>query len=233
MQLYMSEIFPTRIREGGIAVGAATQWLFGFTLSQITPAAVNNLGYKAFLMFCCFNWALVLYTWFFIKETKGLSLEEMEICKFSFPSPIPYIDQFGTQEMKANESCESLFLPFPKKQCSTQNAPQLVSWRIAMMINPQTTTCDWLGGVIVPFSVHFLLVMSAWCEFQRQAAYGLFFFSRAVIHDLVSGLEVMNNGVNQVSAHSIVPTLVPQLVPVRLFGLGARARERRAKIQPA
>ncbi|KAL9485225.1 hypothetical protein ACSS6W_004014 [Trichoderma asperelloides] len=77
--LYMSEIFPTRVREGGIAVGAATQWLFGFTLSQITPAAVNNLGYKAFLMFCCFNWALVLYTWFFIKETKGLSLEEMEI----------------------------------------------------------------------------------------------------------------------------------------------------------
>ncbi|KAH6606882.1 hypothetical protein Trco_006035 [Trichoderma cornu-damae] len=77
--LYMSEIFPTRVREGGIAVGAATQWLFGFTLSQITPAAVNNLGWKAFLMFCCFNWALVLYTWFFIKETKGLSLEEMEI----------------------------------------------------------------------------------------------------------------------------------------------------------
>ncbi|KAL6884971.1 general substrate transporter [Trichoderma longibrachiatum] len=77
--LYMSEIFPTRVREGGIAVGAATQWLFGFTLSQVTPAAVNNLGWKAFLMFCCFNWALVLYTWFFIKETKGLSLEEMDI----------------------------------------------------------------------------------------------------------------------------------------------------------
>ncbi|KAM0456168.1 hypothetical protein ACHAPV_007415 [Trichoderma viride] len=86
--LYMSEIFPTRIREGGIAVGAATQWLFGFTLSQITPAAVNNLGYKAFLMFCCFNWALVLYTWFFIKETKGLSLEEMEILFNAKRTPI-------------------------------------------------------------------------------------------------------------------------------------------------
>lgn len=80
----MSEIFPTRVREGGIAVGAATQWLFGFTLSQVTPVAVNNLGWKAFLMFCCFNWGLVLYTWFFIKETKGLSLEEMEIRKFLF-----------------------------------------------------------------------------------------------------------------------------------------------------
>ncbi|KAM0259867.1 hypothetical protein ACHAQJ_003111 [Trichoderma viride] len=86
--LYMSEIFPTRIREGGIAVGAATQWLFGFTLSQVTPTAVNNLGYKAFLMFCCFNWALVLYTWFFIKETKGLSLEEMEILFNAKRTPI-------------------------------------------------------------------------------------------------------------------------------------------------
>lgn len=82
----MSEIFPTRVREGGIAVGAATQWLFGFTLSQVTPAAVNNLRWKAFLMFCCFNWALVLYTWFFIKETKGLSLEEMDICELPKPT---------------------------------------------------------------------------------------------------------------------------------------------------
>ncbi|KAK5989858.1 Quinate permease [Cladobotryum mycophilum] len=77
--LYMSEIFPTRIREGGVAVGAATQWLFSFTFSQITPPAVNNLGWKTFVMFCIFNWALVFYTWLFVKETKGLSLEEMEI----------------------------------------------------------------------------------------------------------------------------------------------------------
>ncbi|KAF7594856.1 hypothetical protein BBP40_008186 [Aspergillus hancockii] len=77
--LYMSEIFPSRIREGGIAVGTATQWLFNFVFSQITPHAVDNLGWKTFLMFCIFNWALVVYTWFFIKETKGRSLEEMEL----------------------------------------------------------------------------------------------------------------------------------------------------------
>ncbi|PCG95823.1 Major facilitator superfamily domain, general substrate transporter [Penicillium occitanis (nom. inval.)] len=47
--LYMSEIFPTRLREGGIAIGTATQWLFNFVFSQITPHA-----------------------------TKGKSLEEME-----------------------------------------------------------------------------------------------------------------------------------------------------------
>lgn len=74
----MSEIFPTRIREIGIAVGTATQWLFNFVFSQATPHAVDNMGWKTFLMFCIFNWAIVVYVFLFIKETTGKSLEEME-----------------------------------------------------------------------------------------------------------------------------------------------------------
>ncbi|KAL4995462.1 general substrate transporter [Aspergillus recurvatus] len=76
--LYMSEIFPTRIREIGIAVGTATQWLFNFVFSQATPHAVNNMGWRTFLMFCIFNWAIVVYVFLFIRETTGKSLEEME-----------------------------------------------------------------------------------------------------------------------------------------------------------
>lgn len=76
--LYMSEIFPTRIREAGIAIGTATQWLFNFVFSQVTPHAIQNLGWRTFLMFCIFNYSLVIFTWFFIKETKGKSLEEMD-----------------------------------------------------------------------------------------------------------------------------------------------------------
>jgi hypothetical protein len=76
--LYMSEIFPTRIREIGIAIGTATQWLFNFVFSQATPHAVDNMGWRTFLMFCIFNWAIVVYVFIFIKETTGKSLEEME-----------------------------------------------------------------------------------------------------------------------------------------------------------
>ncbi|KAI0882394.1 putative MFS sugar transporter [Annulohypoxylon maeteangense] len=76
--IYMSEIFPSRIREAGVAVGTATQWLFNFVFSQITPHAINNIGWRTFLMFCIFNWALVAYAWVVVKETKGKSLEEME-----------------------------------------------------------------------------------------------------------------------------------------------------------
>jgi hypothetical protein len=69
--LYLGEIFPTRIREFGIAIGAAAQWLFNFMLSQITPHAVNNLGWRTFLMFCIFNYALVAYAFFVLREVRS------------------------------------------------------------------------------------------------------------------------------------------------------------------
>lgn len=78
----MGEIFPSRVREAGIAIGTSTQWLFNFVFSQATPHAVQNLGWRTFLMFAIFNWALLVFVWIFIKETKGKSLEEMEAREF-------------------------------------------------------------------------------------------------------------------------------------------------------
>jgi hypothetical protein len=85
--IYIGEIFPNRLREAGVAIGTATQWLFNFVFSQVTPHAVENLGWKTFVMFTVFNWALVVFVWFFIKETKGRSLEEME--ELFGGSPLP------------------------------------------------------------------------------------------------------------------------------------------------
>lgn len=48
-------------------------------MSQITPRAVANIGWKTLLMFAIFNFANVVYVWFIIKETNGKSLEEMEV----------------------------------------------------------------------------------------------------------------------------------------------------------
>ncbi|MCJ1387894.1 hypothetical protein MMC18_000737 [Xylographa bjoerkii] len=77
--LYLGEMFPSRIREIGVASGAASQWVFNFMMSQITPHAIANIGaWKTFMMFCIFNYAIVVYAWWFLRETKGRSLEEME-----------------------------------------------------------------------------------------------------------------------------------------------------------
>ncbi len=48
-------------------------------MSQITPHAIANIGWSTFLMFAIFNYAIIVYSYFVLKETTGKSLEEMEI----------------------------------------------------------------------------------------------------------------------------------------------------------
>ncbi|MCJ1307850.1 hypothetical protein MMC25_001498 [Agyrium rufum] len=76
--LYIGEIFPSRIREFGVAAGAGSQWLFNFMMSQVTPHAIANIGWRTFLMFAVFNYAIIAYSWWVLRETAGRSLEEME-----------------------------------------------------------------------------------------------------------------------------------------------------------
>lgn len=71
-RVYLGEIFPTRLREIGIAIGAASQWLFNFALSQITPHAIANIGWRTFLMFAIFNYALIVYAYFVLREVRVL-----------------------------------------------------------------------------------------------------------------------------------------------------------------
>ncbi|KAL3419260.1 sugar transporter [Phlyctema vagabunda] len=77
--VYLSEIFPTRLRSYGVALGAASQWLFNFVITYVTPNAINHIGWKTFLMFGIFCTANGIFVFFFIKETKGRSLEDMDI----------------------------------------------------------------------------------------------------------------------------------------------------------
>jgi MFS family permease len=77
--VYVSEIFPTRLRSYGVGMAAATQWLFNFAITYMTPSAINHIGWRIFLMFGIFCAANFVFVWFFVKETKGRSLEDMEI----------------------------------------------------------------------------------------------------------------------------------------------------------
>lgn len=77
--IYLSEIFPTRLRAYGVGMGAATQWLFNFVITEITPSAINHIGYRTFIMFGCFCFGNFLFIFFFIRETKGRTLESMDV----------------------------------------------------------------------------------------------------------------------------------------------------------
>ncbi|KAL4966375.1 sugar porter family MFS transporter [Aspergillus stella-maris] len=76
--VYISEIFPTRLRAYGVGMGSATQWLFNFVVTKFTPSAISNIGWRTFIMFGVFCAAMGLWALLCIKETKGRSLEDMD-----------------------------------------------------------------------------------------------------------------------------------------------------------
>jgi len=77
--VYVSDIFPTRTRHYGLALASSSQWLWNFVVSKVTPDMITNLGWKIFLMFATVNIAAMGTFSLLIPETKGRSLEEMDI----------------------------------------------------------------------------------------------------------------------------------------------------------
>jgi len=45
----------------------------------VTPSAVHHIGWRTFLMFGVFCLAMGVFVLFFVKETKGRSLEEIDV----------------------------------------------------------------------------------------------------------------------------------------------------------
>lgn len=74
---YVSEIFPTRLREPGIAIGVASQWLFSFIYTLTNPYMVANLKYGTLFFWGAANLCIAVISYFLIRETQGLSLEEI------------------------------------------------------------------------------------------------------------------------------------------------------------
>ncbi|KAF4462005.1 quinate transport [Fusarium albosuccineum] len=79
--ILVSEIPTARLRALNVAIGAATQWLFNFIIARTVltmQKTMGTAGYGMFFMFGCFGVLMGLFVWFFIPETKGLSLEQMD-----------------------------------------------------------------------------------------------------------------------------------------------------------
>ena len=79
------EIFPLKQRARGLSITTATNWLLNWAIAYSTPYLVDwgpgvyaNLQSKIFFIWfgCCF--LCIAFVWFFIYETKGLSLEEVD-----------------------------------------------------------------------------------------------------------------------------------------------------------
>ncbi|KAF7622458.1 hypothetical protein AFLA_008995 [Aspergillus flavus NRRL3357] len=78
---YCAEIPPARVRALNMGMATASQWFFNFVVAKSTPtmfATLGKNGYGTYFVYGSFCFVMVLYTWYFVPETKGLSLEFMD-----------------------------------------------------------------------------------------------------------------------------------------------------------
>jgi SP family arabinose:H+ symporter-like MFS transporter len=76
--VYLSEIFPNRVRAKGQSLGSSTHWVMNALISGLFPVlATRSAGYP-FLFFCGMVILQFFVVLFLFPETKGITLEQMQ-----------------------------------------------------------------------------------------------------------------------------------------------------------
>ncbi|KAH3676156.1 hypothetical protein WICMUC_002178 [Wickerhamomyces mucosus] len=80
----VGEIFPLRLRAKSIAMSTASNWLWNFAIAYATPYLVDDvpgsagLGSKVFFIWGGCNFLCFIFAWYFVYETKNLTLEQVD-----------------------------------------------------------------------------------------------------------------------------------------------------------
>jgi SP family xylose:H+ symportor-like MFS transporter len=81
----LSEMFPNKIRDTALAIAVAAQWIANYLVSWTFPimkdnqTLVDNFHYGfPYFIYGLMGLLAALFTWKFIPETKGRTLEELE-----------------------------------------------------------------------------------------------------------------------------------------------------------
>jgi SP family arabinose:H+ symporter-like MFS transporter len=78
--VFMSEIFPNQVRAKGQTLGSVTHWTMAAIITFIFPVVSARLGGGiTFLFFCVMMVLQLIFVWKLMPETKGGSLEELEL----------------------------------------------------------------------------------------------------------------------------------------------------------
>jgi len=77
--VFISEIFPNRIRSKGQALGSFTHWVMAALVSWTFPVVASSVGGgTAFLFFSFMMMLQFIFAWKIMPETKGKSLEQIQ-----------------------------------------------------------------------------------------------------------------------------------------------------------
>lgn len=107
--LYGTEVAPLAYRVPIYALTTTTLWSFNFLVVEVTPVGFTNLGYQYFIVYAAINLCLLLpsesaanrqthkeltrsaVVYFFLPETKGHSLEDMDAVFRTAKSPLAVV----------------------------------------------------------------------------------------------------------------------------------------------
>ena len=76
--VYLSEVFPTRVRAQGQSLGSLTHWVMAALLSFLFPVVAASSGGYPFVFFAAMMVVQFFVVLLYYPETKGHSLEEMQ-----------------------------------------------------------------------------------------------------------------------------------------------------------
>ncbi len=76
--VYISEVFPNRVRAKGQSIGSFTHWLMNALVSAVFPIAAARWHSGPFYFFSGFTALQFIVVMLFFPETRGISLEAME-----------------------------------------------------------------------------------------------------------------------------------------------------------
>ncbi|KAI5244708.1 general substrate transporter [Aureobasidium subglaciale] len=74
----IAEIFPLSIRAKGTSISASSNWMNNFIIAFITPPMLKSISWGTYIFFAAWLALGGAFIWFFIPETKGKTLEEMD-----------------------------------------------------------------------------------------------------------------------------------------------------------
>ncbi|KAI2465213.1 putative sugar transporter [Annulohypoxylon bovei var. microspora] len=84
--IYSAEVNSLGWRTRGAAAATATNWLFGFVVTQFTKVGIDNLKWGLFLMFAIFSFCFFPIVLLFYPETSNRTLEDMDHMFIQNPS---------------------------------------------------------------------------------------------------------------------------------------------------
>jgi MFS family permease len=74
-----AEVYPNHLRAKGVGAATATIWLSNFVIGVSVPPMMISIGYGTYIFFACFCFAAAVFSYFFVPETSGMTLEQMDL----------------------------------------------------------------------------------------------------------------------------------------------------------